>query len=387
MHRNRTTTPTVRNARSTVTALAAAVVVLAGCERGSSSGPAHSASGPSGCPTVQARAQAAVSRAERTDIPWNGPTRGPTAVAGRTIVYVAQTMTNPGVAGAAEGVREAARVIGWDVRVIDGGGTPAGIQAAMSEAVDVRPSGIVIGGFDPGSTSQQVARANAAGIPLIGWHAVASPGPSRRPRLFTNVTTKVEEVARASGQWVISSSHGTAGAVVFTDASIPFAKYKSDLIRKELATCAGVRLLAYENIPLPDASSRTPREISSLLSRFQGSWTHSVAINDLYFADAAPAFRAAGKNGAGPPFNIGAGDGDPSAFERINSGQYQAATVPEPLSLQGWQIVDEFNRAFSGRPASGYVAPVHISTADNSQGATSWDPVGYREAYRKIWGR
>jgi ribose transport system substrate-binding protein len=387
VHRNRTTTPTVRNARSTVTALAAAVVVLAGCERGSSSGPAHSASGPSGCPTVQARAQAAVSRAERTDIPWNGPTHGPTAVAGRSIVYVAQTMTNPGVAGAAEGVREAARVIGWDVRVIDGGGTPAGIQAAMSEAVDVRPSGIVIGGFDPGSTSQQVARANAAGIPLIGWHAVASPGPSRRPRLFTNVTTKVEEVARASGQWVISSSHGTAGAVVFTDASIPFAKYKSDLIRKELATCAGVRLLAYENIPRPDASSRTPREISSLLSRFQGSWTHSVAINDLYFADAAPAFRAAGKNGAGPPFNIGAGDGDPSAFERINSGQYQAATVPEPLSLQGWQIVDEFNRAFSGRPASGYVAPVHISTADNSQGATSWDPVGYREAYRKIWGR
>ncbi|MBO4258111.1 substrate-binding domain-containing protein [Streptomyces griseorubiginosus] len=387
VHRIRNTTRTVRTARSTATVLAAAVVVLAGCERGSSRGPAHSTSGPSGCPAVQARAQAAISRAERTDIPWNGPTRGPTAAARRTIVYVAQTMTNPGVAGAADGVRKAARVIGWDIRVIDGGGTPAGIQAAMSEAVDVRPSGIVIGGFDPDSTSQQVARANAAGIPLIGWHAVASPGPSRRPRLFTNVTTKVEDVARASGQWVIASSHGTAGAVVFTDASIPFAKYKSDLIRRELATCAGVRLLAYENIPLPDASSRTPREISSLLSRFQGSWTHSVAINDLYFADAAPAFRAAGKNGAGPPFNIGAGDGDPSAFERINSAQYQAATVPEPLSLQGWQIVDEFNRAFSGRPASGYVAPVHISTADNSQGATSWDPVGYREAYRKIWGR
>lgn len=101
---------------------------------------------------------------------------------GRTIVYVAQTMTNPGVAGAAEGVREAARVIGWNVRVIDGGGTPAGIQAAMSEAVTLRPSGIVIGGFDPEATSQQIARAEQAGIPLIGWHAVAAPGPSRMPR-------------------------------------------------------------------------------------------------------------------------------------------------------------------------------------------------------------
>lgn len=80
------------------------------------------------------------------------------------------------------------------------------------------------------------------------------------------------------------------------------------------------------------------------------------------------------------------GDGDPSAFQRVNSGQYQAATVPEPLSQQGWQVIDEFNRAFSGRAPSGYVAPVHIVTAANSGGATSWNPPGYRRAYRKIWG-
>ncbi|MEU0061543.1 sugar ABC transporter substrate-binding protein, partial [Streptomyces sp. NPDC006334] len=190
-----------------------------------------------------------------------------------------------------------------------------------------------------------------------------------------------------SARWIIAHSHGRAGVVVITDASIPFARHKSDLIRKELATCSGMELLAYENIPIPDASSRTPQVIASLLSRFRSRWTHSVAINDLYFADAAAAFRAAGEKGSGPPFNIGAGDGDPSAFQRIDDRLYQAATVPEPLSQQGWQIVDEFNRAFSGRPASGYVAPVHITTADNSDGATTWDPAGYREAYRRIWGK
>ncbi|WP_406445681.1 substrate-binding domain-containing protein [Streptomyces sp. NBC_00631] len=377
----------VRGARSVALALLAAAVALAGCRSGSSNSPDVTTTGPGGCPGAQAAAVAAVARAERTDTAWNGPTTGPTAVSGKTVVYVAQTMTNPGVAGVAGGLRDAARVIGWHVRVIDGGGSPAGIQAAMSEAVALRPSGIVIGGFDPGSTAQQVAAAGAAGIPLVGWHAVATPGPSRRPPLFTNVTTRVESVAGISAQWIIAHSGGRAGVVLFTDASVPFAKRKSELIRAELATCAGVRLLAYENIPIPDAGSRVPREIASLLSRFPDTWTHSAAINDLYFADAAPAFRAAGRNGAGPPFNIGAGDGDPSAFQRINSRQYQAATVPEPLSQQGWQIVDEFNRAFSGRPASGYVAPTHVSTAANSAGATTWDPPGYREAYRRIWGR
>ncbi|MET8949051.1 substrate-binding domain-containing protein [Streptomyces sp. NPDC004542] len=385
MHGNRKASPGARRARLAWCALLATATVLAGCERGSAGGSGVPPAGPDGCPAVRARAQAAVDRADRTDVPWGGPTTGPVAVPGKTIVFVAQAMTNPGVAGAANGLREAARAIGWSVRVIDGQGTPAGIRAAMSEAVTLKPSGIVIGGFDPGSTAPQTSRANAERIPLIGWHAVAAPGPSRRPELFTNVTTRVEEVAGISAQWVIAHSHGRAGVVLITDASIPFAKGKSDLIRRELATCRGVKLLASENIPIPDASSRTPREISSLLSRFGAEWTHSVAINDLYFADAAPAFRAAGRKGSGPPFNIGAGDGDPSAFQRIDSGQYQAATVPEPLSLQGWQIVDEFNRAFSGRPASGYVAPVHISTTGNSGGATSWDPSGYREAYRKIW--
>ncbi|MFK0282750.1 substrate-binding domain-containing protein [Streptomyces sp. NPDC090499] len=380
--RRRATVP-----RAVALALLAGAAALTGCQRGSSDGPAVASTGPGGCPVAQASAEAAVARAERTGTAWDGPATGPRAVSGRTVVFVAETMTNPGVAGVANGLREAARVIGWDVRVIDGAGSPAGIQAAMGEAVALRPSGIVIGGFDPGSTAQQVAEAGADGIPLVGWHAVVAPGPSRRPPLFTNVTTRVEDVAGISAQWIIAHSGGRAGVVLFTDASVPFARTKSDLIRKALATCAGVRLLAYENIPVPDASTRIPREIASLLARFPETWTHSAAINDLYFADAAPAFRAAGRKGTGPPFNIGAGDGDPSAFQRIDGGQYQAATVPEPLSQQGWQIVDEFNRAFAGRPASGYVAPTHVSTAANSAGATAWDPPGYREAYRRIWGR
>ncbi|MFG2716094.1 substrate-binding domain-containing protein [Streptomyces goshikiensis] len=376
------------NRKTAVAAAALLAVAAATAVAGCGSGPSDT-SGPSptgaGCPAVLQEAKAAVGRAARTVAPWNGPTTGPAAVPGKSLVYVAQTMTNPGVAGVANAVREAARTIGWTVRVIDGEGTPAGIQAALSQAVTLKPSGIVIGGFDPRLTSRQVARAEAADIPLVGWHALSSPGPSTSPRLFTNVTTKVEEVSKAAADWVIAGSDGHAGVVVFTDDSIPFAGTKSRLIEERLAACPGVRVLAHANIPIPDASRRTPQEVSSLLSRFPKDWTYSVAINDLYFDDAAPAFRAAGKPGTGPPFNIGAGDGDPSAFRRINSEQFQAATVPEPLAQQGWQIVDEFNRSFAGRPASGYVAPVHIATAANSHGASAWDPQGYQEAYEKIW--
>jgi ribose transport system substrate-binding protein len=374
--------------KAAVTAAALLVMAAAGgCERGSTTTASDARFSRPGCPTALAAAKKAVKKAEDVSAPWSGPTTGPKAVPGKTIVYVAQIMTNPGVAGVAKGVQEAAKVLGWRVRAINGHGTPAGIQAAFSEALALEPSGIVIGGFDPESTARQVQRANAADIPLIGWHAVAASGPSKDPKLFSNITTKVEDVAKISADWIIARSNGRAGVVLFTDASIPFAKRKSDLIKKELATCSDVKLLSYKNIPIPEASSRTIEEVSSLLSRFGDKWTHSAAINDLYFDHAGPALRAAGKQGAGAPFNIGAGDGDPSAFQRVNSKEFQAATVPEPLSEQGWQIIDEFNRAFAGEPASGYVAPVHITTAANSAGALSWDADGYRQAYRKIWGK
>ena len=62
--------------------------------------------------------------------------------------------------------------------------------------------------------------------------------------------------------------------------------------------------------------------------------------------------------------------------------------MPEPLSQEGWQIVDEFNRSFNGQAASGYVPAVHVTDAANVGTTTSWDPDnGYRDAYRKIWGK
>lgn len=367
-----------------------ATAVLAACTTGTTSGAttsATSSAGSSSCSSVEASARTAVAAASNVAAPWTGPTTGPKAATNKLIVYVAQTMTNPGVAGAAKGVQDAAAAIGWKVRVIDGQGTPAGISSAFGEAIALKPAGIVLGGFDPGTTEAQVKQANAAGIPLIGWHAESNPGPSTSPKLFTNVTTRVQDVAQISADWIIAHSGGRAGVVVFTDNSIPFAAGKATMLESDLTACKGVKVLRVANIPIPDAEAREPQEFSSLVTSLGSKWTYSVAINDLYFDQAAAPLRAAGHAGDGPPYNVGAGDGSAAAFQRIASGQYQAVTVPEPLEQEGWQIIDEFNRAFHNMPASGYVPPVHITDKANVGKATSWDPRnGYRAIYKKIWG-
>jgi ribose transport system substrate-binding protein len=96
----------------------------------------------------------------------------------------------------------------------------------------------------------------------------------------------------------------------------------------------------------------------------------------------------AGRRGDDPPFAIGAGDGDASDFERIRASDHQTASVAEPLYMQGWQLVDELNRARAGQPPSGYVAPPRLITrADVPDGPVFDPPSGYRANYLRIWGR
>src|SRR5690349_23399683 len=85
---------------------------LTACTSGSSESAASAAAtGASGCADVVAAAQKALATASKTDAPWDGPTTGPKAATGKTLVYVAQSMTNPGVAGVAKGLQEAAAAI------------------------------------------------------------------------------------------------------------------------------------------------------------------------------------------------------------------------------------------------------------------------------------
>ena len=136
-----------------------------------------------------------------------------------------------------------------------------------------------------------------------------------------------------------------------------------------------------------------PPLTTSLLQRFGDQWTHALGINDLYFDFMAPSLASAGIDGDGPPHNISAGDGSEVAFQRIRTGQYQVGTVAEPLRLQGWQLVDELNRALRRRGAQRLRragAPVRAVATSSSTAAPSniYDPDnGYQRRLHEDLGR
>lgn len=333
--------------------------------------------------------QAAIEATARRTSPqtqWFGPTSGPRAATGKKIVCINADSKNPIENLWGNSVAEAAKTIGWEVSVLDGKGTVDGQIAALNQAIALNPQGIV--------TSANVAPlldpltvATSQGILVVGIHASAMPGPDPAHHLLYNITSSGKEIGNALADYIIADSKGKGRAIILYDAQYAIARLKAESMKQELSTCPGCKLLDYVNSPLNDVATQMPRLGSAWVTRFGPSF-YVMTIADYYYDFLVPSLRT-GVVGPDDVKLLGS-DGTPEAFNRVRSGNYQVATVPEPATLQGYQAVDALNRAFQGEKPVDFQQPVYLVVKQNvdKEGGDKnlYDPSNnYRERYLKIW--
>ncbi len=319
---------------------------------------------------------------------WDGPTTGPAGADGKSIVVLAGDLKNGGILGVTDGIEEAAEAIGWNVRVLDGAGSIQGRTAAIGQALALQPDGIIINGFDAVEQQAALEGVVAADIPMVAWHSGPKIGCDAPGGIFANVSTDAMTVSEVAAEWALEDGGKDIGVVIFTDSTYQIAIDKADRL-KETVEAAGGKVLEYVDTPIADTSTRMGPLTTSLLQKYGDSWTHALAINDLYFDFMGPSLAAAGLSPEQSPQAGSAGDGSEAAFQRIRTDGYQAITVAEPLNLQGWQLVDELNRAVQGAPCSGYITSPALVTPEGLEkmgDSNAFDPdIPYRDAYKAIW--
>ncbi|MEL0607025.1 substrate-binding domain-containing protein [Vibrio echinoideorum] len=337
-------------------------------------------------------AEEKVMRAVSSQLTWGGPTQGPAVLHEKSIIFVASDLRNGGVYGVGKGISEAISKISWHLRFIDGLGSEVRQGAAIRKAIGFEPDAIVLGGIDAVRHKTILKQAEDLGIVVIGWHATELVGGNPEIGLYTNITTDPLDVAEVAALLAIVNSNGRTKTVVFTDPNYEIAMIKANAMVNTIKRCGTCEVLELNYLPLDQIAEQMPATLKVLEQKYDEKITHMLAINDLYIDYAIPSLESNLEEYKLIPQNISAGDGSKAAYKRINSGQFQLATVPEPLYLQGWQIVDELNRAFNQMPPSGYSAPVHLVTPDNVEELINqedtgiYDPKnGYREAYLRIW--
>ncbi len=174
---------------------------------------------------------------------------------GKNVVIVAGDLRNGGHTGVANGAAEAAEALGWTTRVIDGQGTVAGVTSAMSQAIALKPDGIIDAGFDLAQNMAERRGGGQAGHQdgVLAWRAHARPGRGHARVLQCH--HRSGKVAEVSAMYAVADSDGKAGVVVFTDSAYAIAIKKSDGMAATIKKCAECTVLSTEDTPLP--TSRT----------------------------------------------------------------------------------------------------------------------------------
>ncbi len=333
------------------------------------------------------RANARIAKTMGFKNKWDGPTAGP-KMSGKPhrIIMISSDMRNPSLQALQRGLREASAVAGWEFYVMDTWSLPNKRADAFARAVALKPDGLILAGIDAKDVQKEIA---AAKVPVVGWHASNKIGPT--DNLFTNVGTDPKEVGQTAALLAVLESNGKAGVVVVTDTSQLYSVAKSNEIVETIKQCQTCSVLGLEEVNLMQATEKLPPMLTTLAKTHNKKWTHTIVVNDMYIdAMATPAVESA--LGEVKMRALSAGDGSDKAYQRIRSQKLQFGTVPEPLQQQGWQLVDELNRAFNNDKPSLYSTPVYVVTQQNMafHGGPSnlFDPDnGYRNEYKRIWGK
>ncbi len=152
---------------------------------------------------------------------FDGPKDGPKAAEGKTIVVLAADMKNGGILGVTNGIEEAAKKIGWSVKVLDGAGSVQSRSAAVGQALALKPDGIVINGFDAAEQQAALEGVVAAKIPMVSWHSGPKIGCDAPGGIFANVSTDAMDVSKKAAEWALKDAGGKPGVVIFTTPPTP----------------------------------------------------------------------------------------------------------------------------------------------------------------------
>ena len=332
-------------------------------------------------------ANAKVAKAGALKSKWQTPTSGPELQKKKKIVYVAREYSDAGTAGVFNGMKEALAGTTWQLLFIDCRGYCQGPRI-VKQALDMGAEGIVLAGVEITEMGDGLAQAKKAGVPIVGWHVSSKPGPV--PGIFTNVTNDAKEAAQIAALFGVTESNSNkAGIVVITDTSTSYLAAKSSAIVETLKQCEVCKILSVEDLPLHETRKKFPSVIEGLVKRFGSKWTHVIAINDIYF-DLMGREEIKKLIAANHLRGISAGDGSATAYQRIRQNELQVGSIPEPVHMQGWQIVDELNRAFAKEAPSGMSSPIHLVSKQNlgydGGSKDTFDPANdYRTKYAAYW--
>jgi ribose transport system substrate-binding protein len=281
--------------------------------------------------------------------------------AGEKIAVITPFLAQPGTQFYVEAFQAKAKENGWEVNVVDTKGDVAAAIGRIEDAANQKVSAIVIN-VDPSQVTAGLEAAKAAGVPVFGMDAGATP------LLVTNVTSNGYSMAADTASYVTNRLGGKGNVVMFVFDAFPPVQQRGVIADAIFKNNPDIKILDRVTPDVQDggiADSRAKMEAILAANPEKGSISAVWAAWDQPALGALQAIEAAGRGSEG--IVITGIDANPQAREAIGKGGNFEASMAQDFKGIGGTVADAVKRHLAGEKIKQGViyVPTKLITSSN----------------------
>lgn len=377
--------------RQALIAMVVAALFAAGCSN-VSTGTKSSSSSSSG-PNV---ASAALLKEATTEAPvmFQGPTRPVSPPKALKVAVITCLSILSGCVSPATGAQQAAKILGWDVRVFDGGGTPDKQNAQMLNALSWGANVILNIAIDPNGVQDGLRAAKRAGIPVAaGSNGLDSPNPPIPPvsgklGYAFDVAPDYAALGEKAAKWINGDSNGKANIVVYSDKEFPSVLALQKGLLAGLQQCSGCKVQPLQYFTGTQVAQVLPQSVVSYL-RSNPDVNYVFIPYDPAAAAVVPAIAQAGMASKIRLISV---LGSQENLNFVRGGNVEVADAAYDNLYMGYAMLDQVSRLLTKQQLAdprGEDLPFVVLDKSNVPSAGSdWHAsFDYKSKYRSLWGK
>ncbi len=309
-------------------------------------------------------------------------------MADKKMFVIPLTNANPFNAAISEGMKQAADIVGFELRSWETQLDPTqwiqGINTAIAEGYDLID---FQGGLPPELVAPQIAEAREAGLKVTAthnWDATTQTVPDFMDGAANTDYVTFGEIIAA---WTMAQTDGKVNALVLgPDEITPTAPLRDAILGYLETNCPDCKT-TYINVPVNDWATKGQSEVQNALLA-DPSINYVLPVYDSMAQFIVPAIQIAGSNAKMVSYN-----GTPFVLDMMRDGDVIEMVVGESLGWVGMAGVDANMRVLCDMPKVDTLnTPAFIFTDENVE--TAGVPATYDDGYgdehipgfRKLWG-
>ncbi|MFL6115263.1 MAG: sugar ABC transporter substrate-binding protein [Catenulispora sp.] len=257
-----------------------------------------------------------------------------------------------GCVSPATGAQQAAKKVGWQVRVLDGGGTPDKQNAQMFNALSWGADIILNIAIDPNAVQDGLRAAKRAHVPVgAGSNGLDSPNPPIKPApgklgYAFDVAPDYAAVGQKAAEWVRADSAGKANIVVYSDKEFPSVLALQKGLLAGLKKCKDCTVQPLRYFTGNQVAQVLPQSVVSYLR----SHTDVKYVFIPYDPAAAAVVPAIAQAGLGNRVRLISVLGSQENLNFVRKSQVQVADAAYDNLYMGYAMLDQTSRLLTKKP-------------------------------------